>query len=144
MLIYFYPDYYSEFHSSGFNSSCNANCSCSMDFYNPICGVDNVMYYSPCHAGCSGSIQVHSDESGTINNSTQVPSMTAYTQCSCVSVPSVKRITVEQDLQIDVMAVGHKCKSACTYQIYIFILLLFFFFLAKFLNSMPMLSSTLR
>lgn len=136
--------YGSELRLSGFNSSCNANCSCSLDLYNPICGVDNIMYYSPCHAGCSGSIQVHSGESDKVVNSTNTPSMTAYTQCSCISVPSVKRIAVEHNLPIDVMAMRQKCKSPCTYQLYIFVFLLFFFFLVKFLNSMPMLSATLR
>ncbi|KAG7246315.1 hypothetical protein CRUP_038877, partial [Coryphaenoides rupestris] len=32
---------------------CNAGCSCGRELYNPVCGVDGVMYYSPCHAGCS-------------------------------------------------------------------------------------------
>lgn len=32
--------------------SCNAGCSCVRELYNPVCGADGVMYYSPCHAGC--------------------------------------------------------------------------------------------
>lgn len=32
---------------------CNAGCSCVRELYNPVCGADGVMYYSPCHAGCS-------------------------------------------------------------------------------------------
>lgn len=32
---------------------CNAGCNCMRELYNPVCGADGVMYYSPCHAGCS-------------------------------------------------------------------------------------------
>lgn len=37
-------------------SSCNANCGCTLENYNPVCGIDGIMYYSPCYAGCSESI----------------------------------------------------------------------------------------
>ena len=34
--------------------SCNVACSCEHAIYEPICSlVDNVQYYSPCHAGCA-------------------------------------------------------------------------------------------
>lgn len=32
---------------------CNANCSCSIANIDPVCGEDNLSYFSPCHAGCS-------------------------------------------------------------------------------------------
>uniref|UniRef100_A0A3Q1FD73 Solute carrier organic anion transporter family, member 4A1 n=1 Tax=Acanthochromis polyacanthus TaxID=80966 RepID=A0A3Q1FD73_9TELE len=32
---------------------CNADCSCIRELYNPVCGADDMMYYSPCHAGCT-------------------------------------------------------------------------------------------
>lgn len=32
--------------------SCNAACRCVRQVYNPVCGADATMYYSPCHAGC--------------------------------------------------------------------------------------------
>lgn len=34
------------------DTECNSDCECSKDVYKPVCGVDGVMYYSPCHAGC--------------------------------------------------------------------------------------------
>ena len=37
------------------DAACNAGCGCSQVDYNPVCGRDNVMYYSPCYAGCSTS-----------------------------------------------------------------------------------------
>ena len=32
--------------------TCNIDCHCSKADYNPVCGINNVMYYSPCFAGC--------------------------------------------------------------------------------------------
>ena len=29
-----------------------------MENYDPICGADNILYYSACHAGCTSSHQV--------------------------------------------------------------------------------------
>ncbi|KAA0189510.1 hypothetical protein HAZT_HAZT008505, partial [Hyalella azteca] len=43
-------------------SSCNSACGCQSVAYNPVCGSDNLVYYSPCHAGCSlahGAINSH-------------------------------------------------------------------------------------
>lgn len=31
---------------------CNAACRCGPELYNPVCGADAMIYYSPCHAGC--------------------------------------------------------------------------------------------
>ena len=36
-------------------SECNMDCNCVRDAYSPICGIDNVVYFSPCHAGCTAS-----------------------------------------------------------------------------------------
>ncbi|EEC15358.1 organic anion transporter, putative, partial [Ixodes scapularis] len=37
---------------SSLKMKCNENCSCSEMLYSPICGADNVTYFSPCFAGC--------------------------------------------------------------------------------------------
>ncbi|XP_071854720.1 solute carrier organic anion transporter family member 4A1-like isoform X2 [Apostichopus japonicus] len=51
------------------SSTCNIGCYCEQKF-DPVCGSDNVMYYSACHAGCIGKTE--SDDS------------TTYTGCSCL------------------------------------------------------------
>ena len=34
-------------------SYCNKDCSCGGVQYEPLCGIDNVTYFSPCHLGCN-------------------------------------------------------------------------------------------
>lgn len=48
---------------------CNMNCNCQ-DAFAPVCGSNDIMYYSSCHAGCS---------SLEMSNNTQ-----QYTGCSCI------------------------------------------------------------
>lgn len=52
---------------TGVSSSCNFNCSCSQASINPVCGEDNLAYFSPCHAGCKNS-----------------PNKETFTNCSCI------------------------------------------------------------
>lgn len=37
---------------SNLTSSCNAECHCSSMSYEPVCGTDGLIYFTPCHAGC--------------------------------------------------------------------------------------------
>ena len=40
------------FYGADLDASCNRDCQCSQDVYNPVCGIDGILYYSPCYAGC--------------------------------------------------------------------------------------------
>ncbi|PRD30160.1 UNVERIFIED_CONTAM: Slco4a1 [Trichonephila clavipes] len=55
---------------SKFTLDCNADCLCSDRNYDPVCGVDNVIYFSPCYAGCQTVFQDRDKKS--------------YGSCSCI------------------------------------------------------------
>lgn len=49
---HFPPYRAATFLGKNLDDTCNNNCSCTEENFFPICGRDNVMYYSPCYAGC--------------------------------------------------------------------------------------------
>ncbi|XP_061179184.1 solute carrier organic anion transporter family member 4A1-like isoform X1 [Saccostrea echinata] len=102
-------------------SSCNANCGCTLENYNPVCGIDGIMYYSPCYAGCSNSIP------GT--------DPVQYQNCSCVSY--------DTSTMPSYMAVTGKCESSCS-MLPLFMAIFFLIMFFTFVISMPALSATLR
>lgn len=48
----FLPHVRSSALEDNLTAACNAGCGCVREVYNPVCGADAMMYYSPCHAGC--------------------------------------------------------------------------------------------
>lgn len=104
------------------DSDCNNMCGCSRQHYDPICGIDGVMYYSPCHAGCAKEISMDNSK--------------VYLDCECILAPNRT-----EDPGYD--AVNTMCNTSCTNLIY-FVALSFFLMLFTFLATMPALSATLR
>ena len=39
--------------STGYLDTCQGACQCQHEGLSLVCGKDNIVYYSPCHAGCS-------------------------------------------------------------------------------------------
>ena len=39
--------------STDLDSTCNSGCQCDTQKFEPVCGSDSIMYFTPCHAGCS-------------------------------------------------------------------------------------------
>lgn len=104
-----------DFHTD----KCNTNCHCSMADYNPVCGNNDVMYYSACFAGCQNLVP-GLDPQG-------------YGNCSCIST-SMK----------ESQAVLGKCgASSCGYLL-LFLPIFAIVMLLTFVASMPALTATLR
>lgn len=112
-------------------ASCNSNCGCSRTNYDPICGVDGVMYYSPCYAGC-----VQEEHANSLKR---------YHNCSCIEQvgfvddgnPSSEAPHFRPD------ATNQKCDSTCQ-TLPLFVALCFILMVFTFLATMPALSATLR
>ncbi|XP_061128593.1 solute carrier organic anion transporter family member 4A1 isoform X1 [Syngnathus typhle] len=105
--------------------SCNEACSCVWELYNPVCGADNIMYYSPCHAGCT-----------SVNHTEDSTGKKVYSGCSCVVVANAS-------LDQNGFAVAGKCGSRCKHMsafLSFFFIIIFFTFLC----SIPALTATLR
>ncbi|XP_044302084.1 solute carrier organic anion transporter family member 4C1 [Varanus komodoensis] len=79
---------------SNLTAPCNAHCRCMRSEFLPVCGADEVQYFSPCYAGCT-SVFVHKHSK-------------VYSQCSCVGDP---KIVIENTTA---GAIPGKCKSKCT------------------------------
>ncbi|EDV19629.1 uncharacterized protein TRIADDRAFT_968, partial [Trichoplax adhaerens] len=76
-------------------ATCNNNCMCNGVKFNPICGIDGITYYSPCHAGCS--------------NSVYNPTYFSYANCSCIT--NANRTAVPFDAR------SGACTKPCPYLI---------------------------
>ena len=44
--------------SGGYMDECQEPCQCQYNSFTPVCGIDNVVYYSACHAGCTSQAGV--------------------------------------------------------------------------------------
>ncbi|KAM6109629.1 LOW QUALITY PROTEIN: solute carrier organic anion transporter family member 4C1-like [Phoenicopterus ruber ruber] len=75
---------------------CNANCRCLHSMYYPVCGRDEVQYFSPCFAGCAH----------LFNNVKKT-----YHNCSCIGKP--KRENGSEDFLYE--AVPGKCPTQCKF-----------------------------
>ncbi|XP_058818487.1 solute carrier organic anion transporter family member 4A1 [Topomyia yanbarensis] len=106
------------------DNACNSKCSCSKINYEPICGADEVMYYSPCHAGCTEEVNLENTK--------------VYKDCACINATFGQN---EPYRSYD--AVNTMCESQCNH-LWMFVVLCFLVMFFTFLATMPALSGTLR
>lgn len=117
---------------------CNDDCNCKDVPYDPVCGNNHVMYFSPCHAGCSGM------EKGA-------DGLKVYTGCRCVASLPLPPLTtpipksgVGADVRLAVdSAIREKCPSTCNLML-VFLVIFFVVMLLTFVISLPAVSATLR
>ncbi|XP_062316371.1 solute carrier organic anion transporter family member 4A1 isoform X2 [Osmerus eperlanus] len=105
-------------------AACNSGCSCVRERYNPVCGADGVMYYSPCHAGCTA-----------LNHTDLATGRQVFSSCGCVG----GNVSWEGEG----LASAGKCSSTC-HHMPAFLIFLFLVISFTFLCSIPALTATLR
>ncbi|ESO02088.1 hypothetical protein HELRODRAFT_188571 [Helobdella robusta] len=114
-----FPHGYSESTKSvNLTSACNKNCSCLVDSFDPVCGVDNVWYLSPCHAGCSAHF---SNSNGSM----------MFSNCSCING--------EQQT-----AEAGYCDNSCTFFLILYIIGLTLFCSVSNLYNVPITNVILK
>lgn len=101
------------------DQSCNSKCMCTQTEFEPICGINNIMYFSPCYAGCLEEYYVDG--------------LKAYKECGCIN----------NDFGDEYDAINTMCSSDCN-KMWLFIVLCFGTMLFTFLSTMPALTATLR
>lgn len=109
-----------EIEKFNLSSECNRECECSINFIQPICGRDQITYFSPCYAGCT-----QSDE----------PNSNFFYSCSC--------IRDKENDNTDPDAFLGSCTHDCR-MLFPFLGVLFFITFLTSVNQMPMLMVTLR
>ncbi|KAK2885765.1 hypothetical protein QQF64_020788 [Cirrhinus molitorella] len=124
------PYLQTEIHNNSFSdldnltASCNSGCHCVKELFNPVCGANGVMYFSPCHAGCS-----------SLNHTYSPSGRQVFSGCSCV----VGNISWGEHG----FAEEGRCVSSCNHMP-AFLIFLFIIIFFTFLCSIPALTATLR
>ncbi|NXM20502.1 SO4C1 protein, partial [Ploceus nigricollis] len=104
---------------------CNANCRCLRSMYYPVCGSDEVQYFSPCFAGCASYL---------FNNMKKT-----YHNCSCIGKP--KRGNGSEDFLSE--AIPGKCPTQCKF-LPLFLTFFFFAVVFTFMSTTPTTVAILR
>ncbi|PAA73832.1 hypothetical protein BOX15_Mlig033592g3 [Macrostomum lignano] len=105
---------------------CNKNCSCQENkfMYNPVCGADKIVYYSPCFAGCQ-------------DNSTVIDGVHYFSNCSCITAQTSDGFAARQD------SAGFCLEGKCA-KTSVIIVMLFLLTTCIFSLSVPTLQCTMR
>ncbi|XP_076456638.1 solute carrier organic anion transporter family member 5A1-like [Babylonia areolata] len=113
-------------------SQCNQNCDCSPNHLEPICGINGITYFSPCHAGCTVASDLTQPGQSRFLN---------YSGCSCI----MDQISVggSHEVIISPLATSGPCKSQCERLLPFLILLVGMTFCVAG-TQMPLLMVTLR
>lgn len=102
------------------NAECNINCHCTDGDFDPVCGRDGSVYFSPCHAGCKSVLPGPQKR---------------YSNCSCIHA--------NNDTNMGYMAESGKCPTQCS-KLSLFMPIFAIVMLVTFIISMPALTATLR
>ncbi|XP_067681999.1 solute carrier organic anion transporter family member 4A1-like [Haliotis asinina] len=109
--------YLGENATNGLLAECQRSCQCLGQPFDPVCGADDIVYYSPCHAGCGDMMFNGSDRS--------------FTNCSCIQHGG------ESGFDLDLTARSGLCVTGCN-GVYIstpFVFLMTFFMVISISNE---------
>ncbi|CAG2209557.1 SLCO3A [Mytilus edulis] len=109
-------------------STCNMNCDCSQRESQPICGINGITYFSPCHAGCTRFYSYITPEEKLMN----------FSGCTCIMDNPVS-----PEVIVSPVATNGPCKSTC-HNLYPFLFLLVVVTFTVAGTQMPLLMVTLR
>ncbi|XP_072175526.1 solute carrier organic anion transporter family member 4A1-like [Diadema setosum] len=125
-----YGDRTGSLNSTSLTSSCHGQCACSETF-DPVCGADNVLYNSPCHAGCAA-------QNRTSNG------VTIYTQCTCIAdALLMANETSAAAADVDAIATRGRCSQSCSHR-WIFYIMMFISFTSTTMLLVPAWTATVR
>ncbi|XP_053378274.1 solute carrier organic anion transporter family member 4A1-like [Mercenaria mercenaria] len=114
--------------SPNLDATCNTGCECDSQKFEPVCGSDSILYFTPCHAGCTYDYVIDPKHLTKI-----------YNNCTCVS-ESIQQLSTSG---LTGTALTGKCSSSCDV-IYLFVLLLFIAMLMTFTTVTPASMAILR
>ncbi|XP_077552180.1 solute carrier organic anion transporter family member 4A1-like [Haemaphysalis longicornis] len=114
-----------------FDFNCNLQCNCTQSGLNPICGADNVVYLSPCMAGCRREIQING--------------IKMYSECLCLNDTMVRvpGVSDEEVLLAGVQATRSRCPVDCAL-LHPYLLGVFLSLSSTFLNAAPSTAASIR
>lgn len=85
-------------------STCNLDCSCSNDF-DPVCGSNDILYYSACHAGCTTELDMEDGKR-------------RYSDCLCIITSN----TTSKGIVYGTAKEGRCEKIGCVFRPYFFVI----------------------
>ncbi|XP_060076397.1 solute carrier organic anion transporter family member 5A1-like [Ylistrum balloti] len=110
-------------------SSCNMDCACSNNDLEPICGINGITYFSPCHAGCTRFYSYITPQEKLMN----------FSGCSCI----MDNVSISPEVIMSPVATKGPCKSTCQ-NLFPFLILLVGVTFTVAGTQMPLLMVTLR
>ncbi|KAK3087583.1 hypothetical protein FSP39_007828 [Pinctada imbricata] len=110
-------------------STCNMDCACSDNDLEPICGINGITYFSPCHAGCTRFYSYITPEEKLVN----------FSGCTCI----MENVSITPEVIMSPVATNGPCKSTCQ-NLLPFLILLVLITTTVAGTQMPLLMVTLR
>ncbi|XP_033034915.1 solute carrier organic anion transporter family member 6A1 [Trachypithecus francoisi] len=118
-------DYDGEGQLGNLTAPCNEKCRCSSSVYSPICGRDDIEYFSPCFAGCIYSKALTRKKT--------------YYSCSCIKVGL---ITADEEGDF-IDARPGKCDAKC-YKLPLFVAFIFSMLVYSGFSGVPIVLAIMR